>query len=67
MVFATLKLCDEDGTQLWTGSALEFVRANDLDRDDVAEMCDALRYEQPSQWFVGGGAQPLMYVQVVPR
>jgi|GEM_PF-3665061 len=67
MHFATLTLRHADGTTLWTGSALEFVRANDLDRDDVADMCDTLRYEQPAQWFVGGGAQPLMYVQAVPR
>lgn len=59
MRVATLSVLDAAGAEVWTGSAREFIRANDMSRDDVAEMVAILRGvpgEPPQTYVVGGGA-----------
>lgn len=70
MHIATLSVLDDAGAEVWTGSALEFIRANDMTRDDVAEMVATLRGvpgEPPQPYTVGGGAAALFHVHLVER
>lgn len=68
MQIATLCVMDEAGHPVWDGSALEFIRANELNREQVAEMVAVLRGEPgmpPEPYTVGGGAAALFYVSLV--
>lgn len=67
MRIATLAVMSDDGHQVWSGSALEFVRANGLDRFEVIEMVAVLRGVpgSPPEPFIGGGAAALSYVHLV--
>jgi len=64
---AILTVLDDAGHPVWEGSALEFARANEMTRDDVAEMVACLRGvpgEPPEPYVVGGGAAQLFYVHL---
>jgi len=68
MKIATLAVMNDDGHQVWTGSALDFVRANQLSRDEVTEMCATLRGVPgmpPEPCIMGGGAAATSYVLLV--
>lgn len=70
MNIATLSIQDGAGQEVWTGSALEFIRANDMTRDDVAEMVAVLRGapgEPPQTYVVGGGAAAEFHVLLVEQ
>lgn len=68
MRIATLAVMSDDGHQVWSGSALEFIRANEMSRDDVTEMVAVLRGVPgmpPEPYIVGGGAAAASYVSLV--
>lgn len=68
MRFATVSVLDAEGAPVWDGSAREFIRANSMTRDQVAEMVAVLRGEPgmpPEPYMVGGGAAPLFTVCLV--
>lgn len=70
MHIATLSVLDDAGYAWWTGSALDFIRANRMTRDEVAEMVSTLRGvpgKPPQPYTVGGGAAPALYVHLVER
>lgn len=68
MRIATLAVMSDDGHQVWSGSALEFIRANEMSRDDVTEMVAVLRGVPgmpPEPYIMGGGAAATSYVMLV--
>lgn len=68
MRFATVSVLDAEGAPVWDGSALEFIRANSMTREQAAEMVAVLRGEPgmpPEPYMVGGGAAPLFTVCLV--
>ena len=70
MNIATLSVLDDAGYVWWTGSALEFIRANRMTRDEVTEMVATLRGvpgEPPQPYTVGGGAAAELHVLLVEQ
>lgn len=68
MRFATLCVLDDTGGQVWSGSAMSFIRNNAMDRFQVMEMAACLRGVPgmpPEPYVMGGGAAPLAYVSLV--
>ena len=68
MKIPTLAILDSAGALVWTGSALDFARANSLDADARRDLCATLRGSpdrSPEPWTVGGGAAEAFDVLLV--
>ena len=60
MKIARVILSDNEG-DVWAGTLTQFARDNSMSRDEVHEICAALRVDSdgnPGQWHAGGGAAP---------
>lgn len=67
MIHATMMI-EHDGEPLWTGSLYAFARANDLTREEVAELVRDLRTlneGRPQPASFGGGAAPLFHIHLI--
>lgn len=67
MKLAQVALLDEQGRNVWFGSLRGFFRANDMGREERADIIAQLRpcEDRPSAACIGGGAAPVFYVSVV--
>lgn len=57
----TVRLFDEDMTQIWSGPLADLIADNEMDADEAAGLANDLEAED-GHAILGGGAAPLFYV-----
>jgi hypothetical protein len=64
MKHATMRVLDQNGSLIWSGSVMQYIRDNELDRGYAIGLIDTLveARKRSELVAVSGGAGPVLYV-----
>jgi hypothetical protein len=66
MKHATMRVLDQNGSLIWSGSVMQYIRDNELDRGYAIGLIDTLIEARTRSEMVaiGGGSAPIFYLSL---